>query len=151
MDKCASGTEIRRRDLLVSVRPVYAEKIVEGAKTVELRRRFTRDALPGAVAVIYSTSPIQALIGCAVVKQVKRLLTTQIWRQYASAACVGRDDFENYFTGVEEGYAILLRDGRRFSRAIGVAALQKRFGFVAPQSFMFLPPEYYSLLGHERI
>lgn len=48
--------------LLISIRPVYANKIFDGSKTVELRR--VRPRLEtGSVVLVYVSNPVQALMG----------------------------------------------------------------------------------------
>jgi ASCH domain len=59
-----------KRDVVLSVRPQYSSKILEGKKTVELRRRFPVSAPRGTVAYIYSTSPIRAMVGCTEIENV---------------------------------------------------------------------------------
>lgn len=140
-----------KRDFLVSVRPEYAEKIVEGVKTVELRRRFSDDVEAGAMIFIYSTSPTRAVIGSASIGSVQRLELEDLWFKFGKAACIERDAFDTYFAGREHGYAILLEDVKPVSPSVGAADLHEQFGFVAPQSFMYLKQEYYHLLGHERV
>ena len=49
------------RDVIFSIRPVHAQKILDGSKTVELRRRFTGGVRPGTLALIYSTSSYKRL------------------------------------------------------------------------------------------
>ena len=139
------------RDLFVSIRPVHADKIIEGRKTVELRRRFAKHVNPGSLAYIYCTSPVQALVGYAIIKAVHRLPVGHIWRKHRSAACVSKAEFDLYFAGVADGFAIVLRDVRRFRKTIEVAQLRDRFGFVPPQSFRYVTDEYCHVLEHERI
>jgi predicted transcriptional regulator len=50
------------RDLLVSVRPKYASQILSGKKTVELRRKFPETIAAGTLALIYSSSPVRAIV-----------------------------------------------------------------------------------------
>ena len=144
-------TKRLKRDFLVSIRPAYVEKIVAGSKTVELRRRFAEDVAEGAVILIYSTSPTRAIIGSAIIGGVRRLRLDDLWSQFGEAACIERQNFDIYFGGLEKGYAILLKDVLAFRRAIAAEDLKKRFGFVAPQSFMYLRQEYYPLLDHGRV
>ena len=80
-----------RRDFLVSIRPTHVEKIVGGLKTVELRRRFSEDVAPGAIILIYSTSPTQAIVGSASISGVRRLQLDDLWERYGDAACIDRD------------------------------------------------------------
>ena len=140
----------RRRDVLVSIRPPFAEAIVAGRKTVELRRRFTDEAQRGSIVLIYSTSPTQAIIASALIGSVNRLQLDQLWQRFGKAACVEREFFCAYFSGLVDGYAILLEDVRPFKRQIRASEMERRFGFVAPQSFMYLRQEHYRLLKHER-
>jgi predicted transcriptional regulator len=142
---------IGRRDFLVSIRPVHAVKIVEGLKTVELRRRFSEDVAPGTIILIYSTSPIKAIVGSANIRGVHRLQLGDLWDQYGAAACIDRETFDEYFSGLHEGYAIQLQNVRAFARQVAAADLKEKFGFIAPQSFMYLRQEYYPLLNHERV
>jgi predicted transcriptional regulator len=139
-----------RRDILVSIRPTHVENIARGRKTVELRRRFSESA-EGAVILIYSTSPTRAIVGSATIAGIRRLSLKSLWDQYGDAACVDRIAFDAYFRGLKEGYAILLADVRLFARAVAATHLKEKFGFVAPQSFMYLRREYYPLLKHEHI
>jgi predicted transcriptional regulator len=137
-----------RRDFLVSVRPRFAETILSGRKTVELRRRFSEHAEADSLVFIYCTSPIQSLLGIARIVEVKRMPVASIWRKYSKAACVSRAEFDLYFAGLDFGYAILLHRVKRFRKAIAADDLRRQFGFVAPQSFRYVPKEYYSLLDH---
>jgi predicted transcriptional regulator len=139
-----------RRDFLLSIRPSHVENIARGRKTVELRRRFSEDA-EGAIILIYSTSPTRAIVGSATIAGVRCLSLKTLWDQYGAAACVSRQTFEAYFQGLKEGYAILLADVRLFARAVAASHLKEKFGFVAPQSFMYLRREHYPLLKHEHV
>jgi hypothetical protein len=54
-----------KRTVLFSIRPFYANKILAGQKTVELRRRFPEVGMPGSTAMIYCTNPVRAIVGSA--------------------------------------------------------------------------------------
>src|SRR6266481_5008976 len=95
-----------RRDVLVSIRPIYASKILLGQKTVELRRKFTELRATGATAFIYSSSPVRAVVASACIKHVLRLPVTKIWEEHNEAACISKDEFDAYFEGLEFGFAI---------------------------------------------
>lgn len=139
-----------RRDFLVSIRPNYAAQIIEGRKTVELRRRFPDTTVPGAIVLIYSSSPVQAIVGYAVIREVQRRPVNVIWARYGRAACITQEDFDEYFDGLDEGYAIVLDRVKKFPREFPASDLRERFGFVPPQSFRYLAAEYYTLIDHGR-
>jgi len=140
-----------RRDLVVSVRPIYAAKIIDGSKTVELRRRFPDSVAAGSLALIYSSSPVQAIIGYARIKEVRRLPVRQIWQHFREAACIEKVDFEQYFAGLKQGYAILLEKPRRARKQVKATDLQQEFGFTPPQSFRYVGEEYEAILRDERL
>ena len=134
------------RDVILSIRPVHAEKIMDGSKTVELRRRFTGGVRPGTIAFIYSTSPRSALTGSACIKEVQRLAVPELWERHCSAACLQKREFEDYFSGLASGYAIVLTSAKPLLRPVGLSELRQRFGFEAPQSYQYIPPRMRALV-----
>src|ERR1700760_4597826 len=122
------------RDLLVSIHPRHASNILNGEKTVELRRRFPARTTRGALALIYSTAPVQAVVGVARIKDVLKLPVSTILKEYGAAACVSEAEVEAYFSGLREHYVILLEEGRPLKRHLSVTDLYSRFGIVPPQS-----------------
>ena len=68
------------RDLLISLHPRHASNILSGEKTVELRRRFPEQRTRGALALIYSTAPVQAVVGVAPLSSERRQWTFALRR-----------------------------------------------------------------------
>lgn len=139
-----------RRDVLLSVRPEYASKILSGEKTVELRRRFPTTTI-GASALFYATSPVQCIVAFARIKDVRKLPTIEIWMDHGPAACISKKDFDKYFQGVKYGYAVFLEEVRRIEPGITARDLQTEFGIVPPQSYQYVKGECSSLLTDGRI
>ncbi|MCT8970710.1 helix-turn-helix domain-containing protein [Microbaculum marinisediminis] len=127
-----------RRDVVLSVRPIYSEKILEGKKTVELRRRFPISAASGTVAYIYSTSPVRAMVGSAQIDDVIKMPVKEIWDRFGGMAQIDRVEFESYFEGVRDGVALKISNARAFSRPKNLDELRQRFGFEPPQSFLYV-------------
>jgi predicted transcriptional regulator len=139
-----------RRDVLVSIRPVHVSKILKGQKTVELRRRFPELGAKGATAFIYSSSPVRAVVGCARIEHVLKLPVSRIWKEHSDAACISRDEFDAYFSGLAFGFAIVFADVRSLKQTLKAADLLEKFGIVPPQSYRYLTEERASLLIDER-
>lgn len=137
------------RDVVLSIRPQYSEKILEGRKKVELRRRFPVSAPKGTIAYIYSTSPVRAMVGVAEIADVLKLPVVEIWRRFEEQAFIEREAFEKYFEGVEEGFVLRLEDARAFKRGLPLALLRERFSFEPPQSFLYANHELRKALEHE--
>jgi predicted transcriptional regulator/DNA-binding XRE family transcriptional regulator len=138
-----------KRDVVLSVRPHYSDKIFRGIKTVELRRRFPVAAPCGITAYIYSTSPIRAMVGSAEIKDIVRLPVAVIWKKYGKMAQIDRSDFDEYFFGLKEGFALKIANARSFARPIDLSELRRRFGFEPPQSFLYATHTLRTALKHE--
>jgi len=138
-----------QRDVVLSIKPQYSEKILQGKKTVELRRRFPVSAPSGTVAYIYSTTPVRAMVGFAEIKNVLKLPIAEIWAEFEDSAYIEQIDFDNYFSGVEYGYALLFEEVKSFARPIPLDELRERFGFEAPQSYLYASQDLRRALRNE--
>jgi predicted transcriptional regulator len=140
-----------KTNLLISVRPEYAIKILSREKTVELRRRFPELEGQDANALIYSSSPVSAIVGRARILEVTRLSVSQIWADHRDRACISRRAFYDYFAGLRFGFAIFLSDAAWLNRQLSAAHIEKRYGIVPPQSYRYLNGEYSHLLSDGRV
>jgi predicted transcriptional regulator len=138
-----------KKDVVLSVRPLYSEKIILGKKTVELRRRFPVSSPRGTIAYIYSTSPVRAMVGSVEIEGVHKLPIPEIWKKFGKMAQIDRNDFDGYFSGLEVGFALKFRNVRPFIRPIDLSELRKRFGFEPPQSFLYASPVLRTALQDE--
>lgn len=138
-----------KRDIVISIKPNYSGKIFDGIKTIELRRRFPLSVSPGATAYIYSTSPEMALVGAIKIETVERLKLSALWKKHGRSASIKKADFDEYFSGLEEGFALKLSAPRRFTKPLTLSELKERFGFKAPQSFLYAKPDLQKALRNE--
>jgi len=142
LSKDSAVVDLFPKDLLVSIRPKYASAIIEGRKTVEFRRKFPEDVAPGSRAYIYSSRPVQAVIGIAVIERVERMLTTLLWHKHGFAACIDQATFDDYFHGQSDGFAVVLKSAHMLSPAISRSMLKNILSIRPPQSFMYLPSDF---------
>lgn len=137
---------LNQKDFLLSIKPEYALKILSGEKSIELRRSFPEINGHSALILIYASSPIKAIVGCALLKKVEKLPIMKLWSKYGKKACIHIDKFEDYFEGKDEGFALFLDQPVTFSKALKSDELED---FSPPQSFKYLNEELYELLKHE--
>lgn len=138
-----------QRDVVLSIRPRYSEKIIEGKKTVELRRRFPVSAPSGTIAYIYSTSPVRAIVGMAEIKDVLKLPVGELWKRYREFAFIEKVDFDRYFEGTDQGFALIFESVKALSEPVSLQTLRERFGFEPPQSFLYAKHDLRRALEHE--
>ncbi len=122
-----------RRVALLSIHPRHATAIIEGAKTVELRR--TR--LPSDVShvVVYATSPMRSIIGWFEVDAVERDRPSRLWKKHGAATGISAREFRTYFDGTDEGTAISIRRVVALKKPVELSAL---WSSPPPQSFSYL-------------
>lgn len=137
------------RDIVLSIHPHYSSLILSGEKTVELRRRFPATCSSRTLAYIYSTSPVQALVGMVQISAVEKLPVLVIWKEYQDKACISENDFFSYFFGAKVGYAIKLDNAQALPKPLQLLELKKRFHFEPPQSFVYVRPELLGALQDE--
>ena len=138
------------RTVFFSVRPRFADAILEGRKQVELRRVQPK-ARPGTPILIYASSPSCCLVGGAVVARVSSKSPTRLWTEVRSEAGVTREVYREYFRGAGVACGIWLQDVWRLVRPVPLANLRDSLpGFEPPQSFRYLEPAAASQLVSRR-
>ncbi|UQT61391.1 ASCH domain-containing protein [Streptomyces durmitorensis] len=133
----------------MSLHPRYASAILDGRKSVELRRQ--RVAVPpGTKVILYATSPVMALVGTATVTEVQIGSPSEIWKTHKEHGAISRRDYLAYMKGAEQASALLLDAVRSFSEPVPLAHLRAGGSFHPPQSYRYVDPETLRgwVLGH---
>ena len=137
------------RGIVLSIHPKYCSKILAGKKTIELRRRFPVSGIRGSIAYIYSTSPVQAMVGRMEIVDVIKMPICKIWQVYGRDACIEKKELDSYFTGLAVGTVLKIRNPAPLSRKIELPELRRRFGFEPPQSFVYAKADFIGALDGE--
>jgi len=127
------------RPLLLSLRPRFAQAILDGTKTVELRR--TRvSAPPGTLLVLYASSPVMAVVGVATLADRDTAGPMVIWRRYRGRLGLSRAEFADYFTGAEHATALAIAAPRALPEPLTLSWLRSHAAFQPPQSYRYIAP-----------
>jgi predicted transcriptional regulator len=119
-------------DAIISIHPGYADAILAGQKTIELRRRIPKLTI-GSRLWIYATQPTGAVIGVVTIREVAKASPSTIWKRHRSGAGVDHASYKAYFKGAQEAVAILLTAAERVG-PISIEQLRKiRNRFHPPQ------------------
>ena len=123
-------------DAIISIHPRHAYAILDGAKTIELRRRIPPLTV-GTRLWIYATRPVGAVIGVATVERIVRDDPAQIWLEFGDQSGIDRGDFDAYFDGSSVAIGLLLVDAKRSVEQVAIEKLRSlREGFHPPQVMM---------------
>ena len=121
--------------VLLSIKPKFANAILEGTKTFELRRAVFRRSSVRKV-IIYASSPVSRVVGEFLIDSILELEPKKLWQVTAKGAGVDRHFFDDYFRGRKTGFALKVHRPRRYPKPLG---LSEHFRLLRPpQSFCYL-------------
>lgn len=121
--------------ILLSIKPVYAELILTGLKTTELRRVFP--AVRDTVVYLYASSPVKCVIGRARIQYVDRGHPDEIWLRHQDQTGLTRESFDDYFTDSRSAAALVLTGPVRLPGIVSLGRL-RALNTPPSQSFRYL-------------
>jgi predicted transcriptional regulator len=126
-------------NVLMSVKSHFAERIVSGEKSVELRKQF-HSKWEGHEAILYATKPTGSFVGKATICNVTHGSPTDIWARFGSRIGCSKRDFDTYVGATQEVAAVELDNVVRFENIVPLRQmadlLQQRL--TPPQSYLEL-------------
>lgn len=124
--------------LWLSVRPPFAQLIINGTKKVELRRVRPR-VTQGALVILYASSPICSILGMFILDRVEQDDPDSVWERNHRLCGIKLEDYDAYFR--DAAYAVGLHIGTTWmlEESISLASIRCIWpGFSPPQSFRYL-------------
>ena len=121
-------------NVLLSVRPQFAEAIVQRKKKYEVRRVIFKRKDVDRV-YIYSTLPVGRITGSFEVEEVIEDTPENIWNACHDHLAVSEEDFFKYFEGSAIGFAIKIMNALRFDSPLDPHSVIEDFR--PPQSFCY--------------
>ena len=122
-------------NVLLSVKPKYAEEIISGRKKYEFRKSiFKREDIEKMY--IYSSSPVKKIIATVDIDGILSDSPQKLWEKCHDDAGISEPEFFNYFKNSDVGYAIKISNVQEFPIPIDPYHLNEDFR--PPQSFYYL-------------
>ena len=122
---------------ILSIKPVYANQILAGTKTIELRKS-SMALTEGDVILVYSSSPEQSLAFWFRVKAVETLPVELMWNQHHKRLGIQKDDYMAYFDGLEVAVGFHVGELQSIE-PIHLRQIENLVpGFVPPQGIIWL-------------
>jgi len=123
-------------DVLLSIKPKYVEKIIEGTKTYEFRKLVFKTLTESERVYIYSSSPVKKIIGSFSVETIIEDKPRRLWDLCRNCAGISEKDFYEYFKNKETGFAISIKSLEIFDKPID--PYKNIENFRAPQSYCYI-------------
>jgi predicted transcriptional regulator len=125
-------------DILISVHGRFADGMIAGSKSVELRRRAPKVA-PLTRVWIYNKAPTAAVRALAVLNSIESLVPANLWDRHGSALGLTEAEFYEYVKGSETVSALIFDHVHQLRQPVKLKALRAVFeGFHPPQFYLKL-------------
>jgi len=124
--------------LFLSIHPEHVEAIIDGRKTVELRKR-KPSIDPGFKVVIYATMPQCEVVAVGTIEEIHVGTPDAIWQDLGELTAVSEEKFDDYFDGSDKAVGIELSNIRTFKKPVSLRELRQKWdGFQPPQQYRYL-------------
>lgn len=127
------------KHILISVKPIYVQRIIDGSKSVEVRRRRVLFD-PGSIVWIYATKPIASIVGLAEVGRVETGKAEKIWIDNRAEMGISKTVFTDYVRGAPLVSAIHLENVVVLDEAVTLDMIRE-------YCQKFHPPQFFNYLG----
>lgn len=121
-------------DVLISIKPCYVDKICNGLKHYEYRRRvFAQDV---ERVYVYSSSPVKKIIGYFDYVDTISADQDELWNRTCEYAGISFEAYKSYFEGCELANALVIKQFHEFTKGIVPTDIFDKF--TPPQSYLYI-------------
>ncbi len=120
-------------DIILSIKPEFAEKILNGEKLFEFRKQVPKKKI--SWVFIYASSPYKKIIGRFRVNNILNGTPEEIWNLCGSQGGIDQERFFEYCGNNETIYGFEISDVIKFETPIN--PYEEDSNFNAPQSFAY--------------
>lgn len=119
--------------VLMSIKPEFVQRILSGKKKYEFRKKVCRRQVEKIY--IYSTVPVQMVVGEAEVEFVLVEPPEDLWEKTKEDAGIDKAFFDRYYENKEEAVAYKLVNVLKYNKPRTLGELGVK---TAPQSFLYI-------------
>jgi predicted transcriptional regulator len=120
-------------NVILSIKPQYANAIMRGEKKVEFRKSSFKQKINKVF--IYSSAPEQRIIGYFTIETIISNSPKKLWDEFNPVGSIDRESFFDYFANKDVGFSIVIKKVNKFKKAIDPKMIIQNF--VPPQSYMY--------------
>jgi len=121
-------------EVILSIKPEFANKIFEGDKKFEFRRSIFKNRQVSKI-IVYASSPISKIIGEFEIGKILFKDIHSLWQETKEYSGISEDYFYEYFIGRESGFALEVKKVKRYKNEL---CIKETFGITPPQSFAYV-------------
>ena len=119
--------------ILMSIKPEYVDKIFTGEKKYEYRKRLCKEKID--TIIVYSSSPIQKVVGELKIKQVLYDKKNVIWNKTNKYGGITKIKYDNYYENCSYAVAYEIEKAILYDKQKDLKDFNIR---TAPQSYVYI-------------
>ena len=119
--------------ILMSIKPEYVDKIFSGEKKYEYRKRLCKEKID--TIIVYSSSPIQKVVGELKIKQVLYDKKTIIWNKTYKQGGITKIQYDKYYENCSYAVAYEIEKAILYDKQKDLKDFNVR---TAPQSYVYI-------------
>jgi len=124
------------KSVLLSIRPEYVRKILNGTKRYEFRRSIFKDRARVEKIYIYSTAPVKKIVASFCIDEIIEDQPEELWNKCQFFSGIDKNAFFAYFKDKEKGFAIKIKNLDPFETPVDPKNVIP--DFTPPQSFRYV-------------
>ena len=119
--------------ILMSIKPEYVDKIFSGEKKYEYRKRLCKEKID--TIIVYSSSPIQKVVGELKIKQVLYDKKTIIWNTTHKHGGITKIKYDKYYENCDYAVAYEIEKAILYDKQKDLKDFNVK---MAPQSYVYI-------------
>lgn len=119
--------------ILMSIKPEYVDKIFSGEKKYEYRKRMCKEKID--TIIVYSSAPIQKVVGELKIKQVLYDKKTIIWNTTYKRGGITKIKYDKYYENCDYAVAYEIEKAILYDKQKDLKNFNVR---MAPQSYVYI-------------
>lgn len=119
--------------ILMSIKPEYVDKIFSGSKKYEYRKRMCKEKID--TIIVYSSSPIQKVVGELKIKQVLYDKKTIIWNKTNRYGGITKTKYDKYYENCDYAVAYEIEKAILYNKQKDLKDFNVK---MAPQSYVYI-------------
>lgn len=120
------------KNIILSIRPIFAEKILSGEKKYEYRKRLCAKKV--SKIYIYETAPVKKITGEVEVIKKLKMKKEKLWKQTQKSSGISKEFYGKYFEKQEYACAYELGESKKYSDPVTLESIGVNY---IPQSFAY--------------
>lgn len=138
-----------KENILISIEKRHINNLLNGTKTIELRRRNINIPTGGKVWM-YAKLPIGSICAVGIVKKVINTAPDKIWHEFGKVSGLNKMEFDEYFLNIEIGCVLLFENIHAMRSNISLNEMRSiSSSFHPPQFFKYLSKNSVELIAIE--